>query len=303
MLSIPRRSYTNGFLRLNRKNDSIKSIIPPSVFYPQHQVRAIIFDLAGTVVDPGCQAPVKTIQQASSRFGIEITEEEARKDMGNAKRKHLELLFQNPRIRQEWFEKNGKDITKEDIDAFYTEFVSIQETIIKDYAGMVPGSKETLSFLKEAFNVQLGSTTGYTRSMVTKMMESWETNPFDFTIASDEVRKPRPFPNGCLFNLNLMKVTNPFEGVKVGDTPIDIEEGKNAGMWAVGVIKWSNFVGLDVNDTRRMMRYNLSELNKKYEDCANLLYNAKPHYLAMDIMALPLIVNDINQRLQKGEIL
>ena len=33
--------------------------------------------------------------------------------------------------------------------------------------------------------------------------------------------------------------------MKIGDTVIDIEEGKNAGMWTIGLTRTGNLVGLD----------------------------------------------------------
>ena len=44
----------------------------------------------------------------------------------------------------------------------------------------------------------------------------------------------------------------PSAVVKVGDTPIDIAEGRNAGAWSVGVIASSNEVGLPEDDWARL---------------------------------------------------
>jgi phosphonoacetaldehyde hydrolase len=48
----------------------------------------------------------------------------------------------------------------------------------------------------------------------------------------------------CFVNMARLDVYPPQGCVKVGDTPADIEEGLNAGMWTVGVTDSGNEVGL-----------------------------------------------------------
>jgi beta-phosphoglucomutase-like phosphatase (HAD superfamily) len=65
------------------------------------KVRAVIFDWAGTTIDFGSLAPVKTLQRVFAEAGIPITEEEARRDMGIAKRDHIAALLRVPRIQED----------------------------------------------------------------------------------------------------------------------------------------------------------------------------------------------------------
>ena len=46
-------------------------------------------------------------------------------------------------------------------------------------------------------------------------------------------------------NAQLLGVYPPASCVKIGDTVSDIEEGKNAGMWTIGLTRTGNLIGLD----------------------------------------------------------
>ena len=57
------------------------------------RVTAVIFDWAGTTVDHGSLAPVRTLQKLFAGRGMEVTEEEARRDMGVHKKDHIRALL------------------------------------------------------------------------------------------------------------------------------------------------------------------------------------------------------------------
>ena len=52
----------------------------------------VIFDWAGTMVDFGCEAPVKALIEAFAAEGISIDAAIARRDMGKAKVDHVRAL-------------------------------------------------------------------------------------------------------------------------------------------------------------------------------------------------------------------
>jgi phosphonoacetaldehyde hydrolase len=66
----------------------------------------------------------------------------------------------------------------------------------------------------------------------------------DCSITPDEVGGGRPKPWMCYRNLIELRVFPASACVKIGDTPVDIEEGRNAGMWTIAVAKTGNMVGL-----------------------------------------------------------
>jgi len=52
-------------------------------------VKGIIFDLAGTLIDTGCRAPVHAMTTAFAKNGLLVTDEIVRADMGLPKRAHI----------------------------------------------------------------------------------------------------------------------------------------------------------------------------------------------------------------------
>ena len=62
------------------------------------RVKAVILDWAGTTVDFGCQAPVRVLREIFDAARVSITSEEARENMGLAKRDHIWTILSNPRV-------------------------------------------------------------------------------------------------------------------------------------------------------------------------------------------------------------
>jgi phosphonoacetaldehyde hydrolase len=61
-------------------------------------IKAVVFDWAGTMIDHGCRAPVVALQSVFAEAGVAISETEARADMGRAKRDHIGQILAAPRI-------------------------------------------------------------------------------------------------------------------------------------------------------------------------------------------------------------
>ena len=56
----------------------------------------VILDWAGTMVDFGCQAPVKALLEAFAAEGVVIDVASARRDMGKSKADHVRALLARP---------------------------------------------------------------------------------------------------------------------------------------------------------------------------------------------------------------
>ena len=54
----------------------------------------------------------------------------------------------------------------------------------------------------------------------------------------------RPYPYMIFKNMEALKVTSIDHVIKVGDTISDIKEGKNAGVYTIGVVEGSSEMGL-----------------------------------------------------------
>lgn len=210
------------------------------------KVEAIILDWAGTAVDYGCFAPVQAFVEVFKHFGVEPTMDEVREPMGMLKRDHIKTMLAMPRIQNLWVEKHGENPTEENIDAMYALFESKLMSILENFAEPTPYVLETVEEIRRR-GIKIGSTTGYTNAMmetVTRKAKEAGYAP-DMWVSPDSVgQKGRPYPYMIFKNLEGLQVTSVENVIKIGDTISDIKEGKNAGVYTVGIIEGSSEMGM-----------------------------------------------------------
>jgi phosphonoacetaldehyde hydrolase len=199
-------------------------------------IRAVIFDWAGTVVDYGCRAPVVVLERLFARRGVTLAAEEARHAMGLLKRDQIREILSLPRVSAAF-----GPWTEEDVERLFQEFIPMQVECAAEYSAVIPGVAETVERLRQR-GLRIGSTTGYTRAMLAPIVERAAREGYspEFTITPDEAGAGRPAPWMLFANMRHFDVYPPRAVVKVGDTPSDIEEARNAGVWSVAVVESSN---------------------------------------------------------------
>ena len=211
---------------------------------------AVIFDWAGTTVDYGCFAPVRAFQEAFAAFGVEPTMEETRAPMGMLKRDHIAAMLRMGRIAAAWRETHGADPTEADVDAVYACFEPKLLSILDGFAEPKPHVVETVGALRAA-GLKIGSTTGYTDAMMAIVAPKAAANGYapDFWISPDGVDgHGRPYPYMIFRNLERLGVADVRRVAKVGDTISDIREGRNAGVFTVGVTEGGSQMGLSEDE-------------------------------------------------------
>lgn len=267
--------------------------------HPYHgPVRAVILDWAGTAVDYGCFGPVAVFQKAFNHYGIQPDVEDTRKPMGNEKKEHVRQMLAMPKIIQAWQEKYGVTPTENDVEAIFAKVQELMPEVLAEYAEPVPGCVEALEKLREK-NISIGSCTGYSRPMMTKLIPRAASMGFspDCLVTSDEVPEGRPLPWMCWLNCMKLNVFPPEAVVKVGDTFADIKEGINAGHWTVAVTQSSNALGLTREELEAL---DPEELQTRETALAKAFSDAGVHFVISDISHLPVICEDINQLLSLG---
>ncbi len=208
--------------------------------------KAVIFDWAGTTVDYGCFAPVQAFVEVFRHFGIEPTMEEVREPMGMLKRDHIRTMLQMERISSLWEEKYGKQWTEEDVDKLYSIFEEKLLSILDGFADVKPYVLETIEELRKR-EIKIGSTTGYTDKMMEIVVPKAKENGYepDAWFSPNAVGEfGRPYPYMIFKNMQTLGIMSVEQVMKVGDTISDIKEGKNAGVYTVGVIEGSSEIGL-----------------------------------------------------------
>ena len=253
-----------------------------------NKIKAVIFDWAGTTVDYGCIAPVKSFVDGFRSIGVAITNEMARKPMGLSKIDHTRAIAA----------MLPEPIAEEQILKAYavfeeTLFANIEQHCdIKDYVA------ETVGLLRKQ-GIKIGSTTGYTSAMMKIVIPKAAEQGYspDFCIAPDQTVKGRPYPYMIWNNLMQFGITDPREAVKVGDTTVDIAEGIKADCWTVGVIMGSSELGLSRSETAALSG---NELNSRKLAVRAAYYKAGADYIIDDMDELPGVLIDINRRITQN---
>mgnify|MGYP005843476193 CR=1 FL=1 len=207
--------------------------------------KAVVFDWAGTTIDFGSFAPMGVFVEAFARFGVEATVAEARAPMGAPKRDHVKAMMAMPSIRAQWERLRGRAPTERDIDEVYAVFVPMNEEVVARYAVLVPGAKAAIDGLR-ARGLKIGSTTGYTRSIMERVLPVAAAQGYvpDNLVCADDLPEGRPGPLGMYKCFIDLRVYPPSSVVKVDDTEPGILEGVAAGCPTVGVALSGNYVGL-----------------------------------------------------------
>ena len=262
-------------------------------------VRLVAFDWAGTIVDFGCQAPTLAFVELFREVDVEITLEHARGPMGIGKREHIAALLQVPEIAEAWRESRGSEPADADGDRLYEQFHDIQVRAALERAEMIPGALETIDWLR-ARGAMIATNTGYFREVLDAILPVAEEQGLeaDSNVCASDVPEARPAPWMLVVNMLETGVYPAEAVVKVGDTVPDIEEGLNAGAWSVGLIESGNGVGLTREELERLSD---DELGRRAERARNELLRAGAHYTIPTVADLPPVIEEIEERLLRGE--
>lgn len=257
-----------------------------------------VLDLAGTVVDFGSRAPTGAFIELFARHGLRVSESDVRGPMGMHKRDHIAALCALPAVADQWRAKYGRPVAAADIDELYQEFIPIQIQALERHANPIPGAAETLAALRSR-GLRIAFTTGYSREMTDIVLVEAAKSGIkaDVVVCATEVPAGRPAPWMALECARRLQVYPPAAVVKFGDTVVDIEEGRNAGMWSVGAAISGSLVGLAREAWESLPEH---ERRKLRSDAARTLYSAGAHAVADTLRDLPSWVDRINAVLREG---
>jgi phosphonoacetaldehyde hydrolase len=262
-------------------------------------IRAVLLDWAGTTMDFGCMAPASVFLKVFEQAGTPITMEEARAPMGAHKRVHIQEILRLDGVRERWIEAHGTAPTDGDVDEMFAAFVPLQLECLAEYAELIPGTLEVVSYLRKR-SIAIGTTTGYTTEMTAINLREAERQGFkpDATVSASEVPMGRPYPFMCLQNIINLRIS-PLEAcVKVDDTIPGIAEGLNAGLWTIGLAVSGNEVGLSLEQWTALSEEEKAPLRER---AYQRMKSAGAHYVVDTIKDIISCLGDIESRLSRGE--
>jgi phosphonoacetaldehyde hydrolase len=254
------------------------------------RVTAVIFDWAGTTVDHGSLAPVRTLQKLFAGRGMAVTEQEARRDMGIHKKDHIRALLRA---------KIGAPPAEGEVESLFAEFIPMQMDCLAAYSTVIPGVPATVAALR-ARGVKIGSTTGYTRPMLDLLLATASAQGYqpDCALCPDDTVAGRPWPWMCYLNAIRLRAYPMHTMIKVGDTISDIEEGRNAGVWTIGTARTGNMIGLTAEDFACL---SAAERAARLDAARRKLREAGADYVADAVADCIPLIDAIEERLARSE--
>jgi phosphonoacetaldehyde hydrolase len=151
-----------------------------------------------------------------------------------------------------------------------------------------------------ARGVRLGSSTGYTRTLmdVVEPLAAAQGYAAEVVITADDVPLGRPAPWANLRACEHLGVTDFSRVVVVDDTTVGVEAGRAAGMWTVGVTRTGNEVGLSAADWEALPNPQQTCL---LNAARNRLLRAGAHFVLESAAELSELIEVIESRLARGD--
>lgn len=193
-------------------------------------IKLVIFDMAGTTVYDDHYVS-EVLCASLALHGYTVPREAADEVMGIAKPVAIRTLLNQfyPAATGVSIEPIHQDFLRLMIE-FYANAEDIRE---------IDGSSVVFRELRRQ-GIKVGIDTGFSRDITDIIMNrlGWqEEGLVDVSVASDEVAHGRPAPDMVYKAMELTGITDVKSVMKVGDTPVDIMEGNNAGCgMVVGVL-------------------------------------------------------------------
>lgn len=258
-------------------------------------VRMVVFDWAGTTVDHGCFAPLAPFVETFRRHGVEISAAEARVPMGLQKKDHLQALMFAPEIAERWQKKHGRAAGQADVDQLYEhDFVPLQLECVSQHSELIEGLLPCIAWLR-SLKVRVVTTTGYFKEAAEICYATAAKQGYvpDANLCSSDVAEGRPAPWMIYRHMEKFGVYPPAAVVKVGDTVPDIGEGRNAGVWTVGVVQSCSEVGLTSAEFKALPE---DQQHARVVAARQTLLDAGAHYVINTVADLPQLLPEIEDR-------
>ncbi|MBM9511815.1 phosphonoacetaldehyde hydrolase [Desulfogranum marinum] len=261
-------------------------------------VKLVVFDWAGTVVDYGCQAPIRAFVQGFKDMGVAVSMESARGPMGMEKWAHIKAVTELDEVKQAWRNVHKREVTDADIDAMFENFSKLLLDSIAAKSTLLPGVVNSIEALRSE-GIKIAGSTGYFTEAADIVAECAAKEGYcpDFTTCASNVPAGRPAPWMIYQAMQELGVYPVEAVVNVGDTPVDMETALNAGVWSVGVAATGNQMGLTEEEVEALdPKAYAMRLAKARES----LFKAGAHFVINTMEELPEVIDMINENLVQG---
>ncbi|GAC1389092.1 MAG: phosphonatase-like hydrolase [Ginsengibacter sp.] len=196
------------------------------------KVKLVVFDIAGTTVQDNGEIAL-SFANALKSFGYSVPQEKINPLMGYKKTEAIKKMLIE-------FESDPEKITDEYVDSIHDKF---QHQMIEYYSSTpdlkpMPSSEKAFEELK-SLGISIGLDTGFPSQItdiIIKRLGWLKDHKIDIVVSSNQVPNGRPSPDMIYLMMERMSISNSMEVIKIGDTEVDINEGKSAGcLYSIGI--------------------------------------------------------------------
>jgi HAD superfamily hydrolase (TIGR01549 family) len=185
-------------------------------------VKAVIFDIDGTVVD-SVDLHAAAWQQAFAKFGHQIPFERVRQQIGKGGDQLIPVF-----LSREELDRFGKQLEEYRSDLFKREYLPRVRPF--------PLVRELLERIRhDGKRVTLASSAKQDELAVYKRIANIE-DLVEAATSADDVERSKPHPDVFEAALERLGDVEPDEAIVVGDTPYDVEAAARAGLRTVAVL-------------------------------------------------------------------
>lgn len=193
-------------------------------------IKLVIFDIAGTIIEDHGEV-VTAFSAALEKNRIPFNKEELKRRMGSSKREVIRHFAE---------QLGAPALLAETVETTYDSFRAELEHLYAQRLTPTEGAAETFEWCRE-HGILMATTTGFYREISDLILRKigW-SELFAANISSSDVRFGRPAPYMIFRAMEACGVQWVQEVVSIGDTPLDLQSARNAGVRGmIGVLTGS----------------------------------------------------------------
>ena len=201
----------------------------------ENNVQLIVFDMAGTTVQDHDEV-LDCFEKGCRADGIHAERKRLNALMGVSKLEVFQLL---------WREQLGAVASEEAIQEKAGHTFEVFRTILENHYRTAPvlpidGVEEIFAWCRNR-GIHVALNTGFYREVANIILQrlGWDKglneqyvggpdSIIDLSMTSDEVPQGRPAPFMIQRAMQIFGITDPQRVIKIGDTPVDLQEGRRA---------------------------------------------------------------------------
>lgn len=243
-----------------------------------NMIKAVIFDLGGTIVDKYSLTPILSFKRVFDNHRLICNHRDIVRHMGTEKREHIWKMLNTDTNKGRLYFRTQRKPDQEYVNTMFRDFNQIQSEITRNHLTVLPETQNIFDSLRDC-GIKVGVTTGFNKDIMNEIRHTmyYEGLYADEWLSSTCLDLPsRPEPHMINELMRRFDIHDPTTVLKVDDTNVGLQEGQNAGCQTIGVAKWSVNMGIQSFDEIREMERCPKLYSARLASCMYQLGLSKP---------------------------